>query len=111
MRRNFIGRGPKERKQEAGPGGPARTRGSAPPQTEAYPTTASRGFEALRDFLLRNRAALDDAPIGLGDIDGGGALARTVSAIEHQIHAAIHHAENVDAAIDRKSTRLNSSHA
>src|ERR1039457_1593648 len=53
-------------------------------QTEAYPATASRGFEALGDFLLRNRAALDDAPIGLGDIDGGGALAGAAAAIEDQ---------------------------
>src|ERR1022692_909274 len=58
-----------------------------------------RRFQTLRDFLLRNRAALDDAPIGLGDIDGGGALTRAGPAIEHQIHAPIHHAENVDAAM------------
>src|ERR1017187_1056829 len=60
---------------------------------------SSRGFQALGDFLLRNRAALDDAPIGLGDIDGGGALAGTAPAIEDQIDAAIHHTENVDAAM------------
>src|ERR1035441_5214393 len=68
-------------------------------QAEARPTNASRGFQALGDFLLRNRAALDDAPIGLGDIDRGGALAGTAAAIEDQIHAAIHHAENIDAAM------------
>src|ERR1022692_1510807 len=68
-------------------------------QAEARATNASRGFQALVDFLLRNRAALDDAPIGLGDIDGGGALAGTPPAIEDQIDAAIHHAENVDAAM------------
>src|ERR1039457_3734277 len=109
MRSYFIGGGPKEGKQEAGPGGPARTRGSAPPHEDPpqescvasgfQASRGSRGFEALGDFLLRNRAALDDAPIGLGDIDGGGALAGAAAAIEDQIDAAIHHAENVDAAM------------
>src|ERR1035441_7410515 len=66
-------------------------------QAEAYPTL--RGFEALGDILLRNRATLDDPPIGLGDIDGSGALAGTTAAIKDEIHAAIHHAEHVDAAM------------
>src|ERR1017187_5967860 len=103
MRRYFIGRGPKVGKRRAGSGGPARTGGAAPPQAEAHPTAASRGFEALGDFLLRNRAALDAAPIGLGDIDGGGALAGPAAAIEDEIDAAIHHTENVDAAIGASS--------
>src|ERR1035438_5142832 len=84
MRRYFIGRG------KPLPHG----RGS-----DWSPTLGSRRFQALGDFLLRNRAAFDDAPIGLGDIDGGGTLARTAPAIKHQIDAAIHHAENVDAAV------------
>src|SRR4029077_16065439 len=41
-----------------------------------------RGFQALRHFLLRNRACLDDAPIRLGDIDSGCALARAMPAIQ-----------------------------
>src|SRR3954451_18595408 len=56
-----------------------------------------RGFQALRDFLLRNRAGLDNAPIRLGNIDRGRALARAMPAIQHQVHTAIHHAEHVDA--------------
>src|SRR6266581_3948285 len=62
------------------------------------PPGKSRGLKTLVDLLLTDRASLDHAPCGLGDIDRGGAWSRANAAIEHQVHAAIHHAEDVDGA-------------
>src|SRR5690349_1130441 len=66
----------------------------------AQPACGERSgrLQALRNFLLGNGAALDDAPVRLGNIDRRGPWTGTVSAIQNEIDAAVHHSEYVDTA-------------
>jgi uncharacterized protein (TIGR03435 family) len=57
-----------------------------------------RRLQALGDFFFFHGARLDHPPVGLRDIDRGGAGAGAGSGIEHQVHAAVHRTENLDAA-------------
>src|ERR1017187_1151376 len=56
-------------------------------------------IQALRNFFFFDGSGLDDAPEGLGDIDSGGPRAVADAAIYYQVDAAVHHAEDIDAAV------------
>src|ERR1051326_515122 len=81
---------------------PARYRASepAPPQSTIHTYFIARSFrlQTLGDFLFVDGSGFDQAPVRLGDVDRGGAAAGAGAAIEHQVYAAVHHAEYLDAA-------------
>src|ERR1035441_8373064 len=60
--------------------------------------SGSRGLQAFGNFLLFNGAGPDETPVRLGDIDGGGARSAARAPVDHQVHAPIHHTENIDDA-------------
>lgn len=54
-------------------------------------------FEDFGDFAFFDGALFDDAPVGFGDVDGGGAGADAVAAVDDEIETAVHGAEDFDA--------------
>src|SRR5437016_1747074 len=72
----------------------------APPQSTINTYFIARSFrlEALRDFLLFDRARFDQLPVRLRDVHRGRPAAGTHAAVQHQIDAPVHHAEHVDSA-------------
>src|ERR1019366_8674648 len=57
-----------------------------------------RSLQRLGDLFLLDGAFPDDLPIRLSNIHRGGARAGTHAAVEHQVHATVHSAEDLDAA-------------
>ena len=62
-------------------------------------------LQAVGDFFFFDRAGFDQLPVGLGDVDRGGALAGAEAAVEDEVDAAVHHAEDFDTAAARRPAR------
>ena len=67
-------------------------------KTDLRPRSSVFEFQAVRDIPRSHEALFDHAPFRLSDIDGAGSGTFAAAAIEHQVHAAIHHAEDLNTS-------------
>src|SRR5580704_6846213 len=92
---------PPKRAMMADPATQRSSEPAPPPATMSRYFIASGRQQAVGDLFFRHRPGADQFPNWLRDVHCCRPRTRTGAAIQHQVDAAVHHAENVDAAAAR----------